>query len=468
MAKRNDMMRCRWLVLFIVGAALLAIITEVRAERLAIDDSTSIRLPSRLADRENRGACSTSSTPVHLKLPNYCPAPAREPTISSRQMHLAGPPPEPADQARETCSVATLERDSVTALKVCNRALDGSHRDDFDRVALLKIRARALNRLDRRHEAIADYELALSIAPRDPELHVWRGWAAISRPLIELEQRDLELAARHASTALAIDPNNAEAYDLMAGIHASQSDFEMALPLYDKAIALEPNAPDPHYHRFRALWNAGRTTEALAEAEDILSLPDVHKPGAVSYYSRVYTSYWTAVELLRGGLLSQLARLPEAQRAYDDAVAQDPSPLTFASRASFGLDPRAPRPDVDADLGRAFALDPNFWLAHRVQDSRYFTQHRYDDALASYKRASELFPENGTLYWMQASALRYLGRTEEAIAAATTGVEVERAFLYEISNTLYRHGYLAQRRATQPTPAVKDAVRACMLDPGCG
>ena len=69
---------------------------------------------------------------------------------------------------------------------------------------------------------------------------------------------------------------------------------------------------------------------------------------------------------------------------------------------------------------------------------------------------------------MQATALRYLGRTEEAIVAATTGVKVEPAFLFHISDTLYRRGYLLEPRAMKVTTAVKDAVRACMLDLGCG
>jgi tetratricopeptide (TPR) repeat protein len=223
------------------------------------------------------------------------------------------------------------------------------------------------------------------------------------------------------------------------------------------------------------LIQKGELRDALQQADAILHLPEANITERKAIrYDNVSTSYQVATMLHRADFLKKMARRKEAENAYDTAVATEPSALTYARRARFrlfgdlGID-LADDPLVESDLLAALSFDPKHWFAHETVGYRAFYQSRYEAAVDSFARAVELIPQRGQTRWFRALALRALGRMEEATADAIAAVTVDLAFFRYKAEELKEKGYLREvGLATDPTPIVHDAVRACMLDRRCG
>ena len=120
------------------------------------------------------------------------------------------------------CTVTGFERDAPTTFKACTELLE-TNLEAQQKSQALKIRGRAAHRLEFLDVAIADYDAALKLTPNDPELHIRRGWT-------HYDKYELGFVLERAARALAIDPKEGDAYDLIgaamtpAGRHRSCKD----------------------------------------------------------------------------------------------------------------------------------------------------------------------------------------------------------------------------------------------------
>jgi hypothetical protein len=72
------------------------------------------------------------------------------------------------------------------------------------------------------------------------------------------------------------------------------------------------------------------------------------------------------------------------------------------------------------------------------------------------------------LHWQRALVLRDAGRVDEATSEALAGLRTDVDLFNRKSNELSKLGYLrAIAPGSDPTPAIRDAVQACMLDDRC-
>jgi tetratricopeptide (TPR) repeat protein len=371
-------------------------------------------------------------------------------------------PGQPSADAR--CSVAAFESDAAKTVEDCTSVIDGAGLPDAARAQALKIRARSRHVLGRIDDAIRDYELALRLAPDDPELHLRRGWTAF-------DQRDFETVFGQAEQALALKPGFASAYDLIGAAVVARDSRQraQARAAYDEAVRLEPQNPIFRYHIVQLLTMRGPWPEALQAADDLLALPvaSITKPNALEYF-RKRTSYRTATAIERGRILDHMGRLEEAEKAYDQAVAYDPGAMTFGWRSAFHLQHSAPRDVVQADLDRSLAADSNYWVSQEVAGRFHFYGKDYQTAAQEFAHAIELAPDNGMLRWWHAMALHQLGRLEDAAEEAATAFRLDRDFMFQKLPMLQQRGYLPTLSPNvDPRPALLDAARACMLDEGC-
>jgi tetratricopeptide (TPR) repeat protein len=386
--------------------------------------------------------------------------------------------------ADDLCSVSVFETDAKQAAASCTSILDNGHLTTAARVEALKIRARAFNRMGQLDDAITDYEEALKLAPDDAELHVYRGWRA-------LDKEDFDLAFAQARRALQLKPEYAEVYALV-GAASNMSrcwcrNFAKAKAADDEAIRLQPLRPLYRFNRLLLFETNGFDNEAIGEADTILRLPAplITKPAEVESYLKP-TTYRIAVEVKRGILLRSAGRIKEAEQGWDHAVELDPDALTYAMRAEFRMSqtafiPFAPLPPMTAiqdDLDKAFALDPDYWFTLNLQAKLHLLRGEFDSATAHgeyelaaayYARALKGYPINGGMRWNYAVTLRNLGRSDEAVAEATTAFRLDPGFMEQKLGYLREQGYFTLTASdTDPRPAVMDAVRACMLDERCG
>jgi tetratricopeptide (TPR) repeat protein len=392
--------------------------------------------------------------------------------------------------ADDQCSLELLETSAARAVEACTSVLNRDNVATTSRVEALKIRGRAMQRLDRYDYAIADYEAGLQLAPDDAELHLRRGWTAYEELrrgwmdaggfLDPALHHTFELVLDQAHQALKVRPGYADAYSLIAAALqiGAPKDFAGAKAMYDQAIRLEPTDP-----RFRSgllilLKENGYIREAIEEADAILQLPaeSTTKP-LTTEFSRRRTTVRIATSMKRAQLLLVVGQTNEARQAYDRAIAVDPDAITFAARAAFKLSqlsffPGMPPPPLDViqdDLDKALALDPDYWVSHQQQAQLHFVREQYDLAATEFAYAVKQFPSNGRVRWQYATMLRKLGRGEEAATEATTAFRLDPGFMFNQLGMLRKRGYLADIAPdADPRPALMDAARACMLDERCG
>lgn len=134
---------------------------------------------------------------------------------------------------------AILERDSAQHATRLNRAL-------------------ILRRVGRLDDARRDYELYIAARPDDP-----KGHEGAAKTAEGLDDEDEALA--HYEQTLKLKPDHVVALIGKAAIQIKRKQAAAALPLLDRAIALSPNDPEPHYHKGLALDRLGRREEAASE-----------------------------------------------------------------------------------------------------------------------------------------------------------------------------------------------------------
>jgi lipoprotein NlpI len=139
-------------------------------------------------------------------------------------------------------------------------------------------------------------------------------------------------------------------------------DFERAIALYERAIAIDPTRADPHFKRANALRIIGRLEEALAGYDRAIALKED--------YAHAYCN--------RGVVLQSLGRREAALCSYDRAIALDST-------------------DVMTHYNRALLM----------QDCL-----QWDEALASYDRAIKLNPQFADAQYNRSMAQLFLGDFE--------------------------------------------------------
>jgi tetratricopeptide (TPR) repeat protein len=366
--------------------------------------------------------------------------------------------------ADPNCSVDVMLSTPQVAIDACTAVLDKkSSVTQAVTAAALKTRGRAFYSIHRLEPAAADFQLAMLLDPNDPDMPVRSGWIALGKG-------EFEQVAAFASKALVIDHHFGRAYDLVGAMMGRLGQYDAAIEAYDKAIEVSPGDPQPHLSRFKTLVAAHRQKEALREADIMLALPgpELSKPNVISYDTMVVTSFRTAIALGRADLLTKLGRDAEATAAYQKAVDNDPSALTYTWRAYDNLNNDAAEAVVLADIQKALSLSPNYWYAHIIRGRVDFQAKRYEAAATEFSRAAAFAPKIGIARWWNAQGLRRIGRVETATDEALAAMEVEPNFIFSKLDELHELGYLAD---TPPepwqSPIVQDAVRACMLDERC-
>lgn len=159
-----------------------------------------------------------------------------------------------------------------------------------------------LDSLDRPADAIDQYQRALALDPQNSNAYRYFGQTLI-------KQRQFPDAIRRLQMALQIDPLDDDAYrhfgDALA-LSGNPADAERA---YIKALALNGENAFAHNNLAQILTYAGRLDEALHHYSEAIKF----QPGYASGYAN------------QGVVLAKLGHSAEALRAYRKAIALDPN-----------------------------------------------------------------------------------------------------------------------------------------------
>ena len=164
-------------------------------------------------------------------------------------------------------------------------------------VAMLVGSGVELQKLNRREEALAQFEAALLRKPEDVAALICRG-----NLLIDLGR--FEQALANWDKLLALRPGDAGALNMRGLALENLKRPAEALASYDRAVAVAATSVEAHYNRGNVLADLGRCEEALASYDKALAI----RPDIVPVLNN------------RGLVLEELKRFDEAIASYEQAL----------------------------------------------------------------------------------------------------------------------------------------------------
>ena len=263
--------------------------------------------------------------------------------------------------------------------------------------------------------------------------------------LIAAQSGEFALAVTLFERALAIQPDNAAAHTHHGGVLQILRQHEAARASFEYAIALQPQHAEAYYNRAIALGDLGQATAARQSYAQAIALrPDyadacynlalaLHQAGhyeaALGRYEQLIASNpsFAAAYNNRGNTLRQLQRYEAALQSYNAAIALQPD---YAEA-------RSNRGHAQSDL------------------------KQHDAALCSHGQAIALRPDWAEAYYAHASALRALARHAEALPYFDLTIAVHRQ---HVEAYLGRAGVLAELRQLAEACQTLDSAIALRPD----
>jgi adenylate cyclase len=231
--------------------------------------------------------------------------------------------------------------DNLGAYDLCLRALP--HFYSLTREGIVE----ALHFLSRALEIDPRYGTAASLAAGCHVFNIVQGWAV--DPMSETAE-----ATRLSLLALSIDPNDPETLAMVGRGRAYMSgDFDAAIEMVDRAVALNPNSASVWDNRSWVYQYAGRAQEAIQSFERAIRL----SPLDPMLYSRFAGM---------GIALLKLNRFEEAVAAANRALRQDQNFSTTYRCLAAALAHLGREDEAKHAVARLLEIEPNFRLSEWV------------------------------------------------------------------------------------------------------
>jgi tetratricopeptide (TPR) repeat protein len=167
-----------------------------------------------------------------------------------------------------------------------------------------------------------------------------------------------------------------------------------------------------------------------------------------------------------GNVLKDQGKLDEAVACYRRAMELEPDNALARNNLGLALGVQGNRDEAVACYRRALELKPGFAEAHDNLGSALKQQGKLDEAVACYRRALELRPDFAEAHDNLGSALRYQGKLDEVAACHRRALELKPGFAEAHNNlgsTLKQQGKLDEavacyRRAVELKPHLAEAI----------
>jgi tetratricopeptide (TPR) repeat protein len=201
--------------------------------------------------------------------------------------------------------------------------------------------------------------------------------------------------------ATALDPGQARIHALAGKALSYLGRNEEALASFDRAVALGSASADLFGGRADVLLALGRLADAVESYDRALAL----KPNSVEDWCN------------RGAVLLELDRHQEALTSFDRALELDPALADAHNNRANALDRIGRANEAIAAADRALAIDPEHRGARITRAVMLRKRGRSADALADCERMLAQTPDDVEALTVQGDVLIDLERFDEAIAA---------------------------------------------------
>jgi len=334
--------------------------------------------------------------------------------------------------------------------------------------------------ISRYKETIRTYQSAIRLALKPAYL-----WNALGSAYFYLGR--YEDAIKAYQQAITLDPQFADSWNGLGNVYANLGDYDKALYAYQQAIALAPKLAQPWNGLGNVYADLGDYDKALyayqqaivLEPQNALlwnNLGNLYR--TLGYYNKAIQAYWKAIELDPklaepwnglGNLYYNLKLYEEAITAYQRAILLAPN-LAISwnglGNAYANLGYRYYKDALSA-YQRAIDLDPQYSSPWNGLGNVYYAMGRYNEAIASYKKALELPDIKGrpasvhTLAWNGLGNVYYaMGHYNEALDAYLKAIDLDPKLAYPWNGL--GNVYYDLRRYNEAIQAYQQAIA---LDP---
>ncbi|MFI0609662.1 MAG: tetratricopeptide repeat protein [Anaerolineae bacterium] len=276
--------------------------------------------------------------------------------------------------------------------------------------------AHTLHEGNQNEAAAESFDIAAELRPREGVVLFWSGqsWAAAGKP---------EEAKKRYEALLKDEPDHAAAMIALSRILQQEGDLPRTIELLEKARALDPNASEINYP-------LGMAYRALGQEEKAQPLVAARGDTKVKLVDPIYVDVkalaeGAAVVLQEGTQAFEKGDLAAAEKAFRQAIAEDPANVTAHENLGVALTRLDRLEEAETEIQKAIALEPNRVSLHFSLGSVYSRMGKGQQAIDSLRRAVQLDPAHAGAHFNLANALVRGGQPDDALAAYERVVELQ-------------------------------------------
>jgi eukaryotic-like serine/threonine-protein kinase len=231
--------------------------------------------------------------------------------------------------------------------------------------------------------------------------------------VVDHDPKLVKQAADACTQAIAVADQAADAHLCMGIVDRGTGKYEQAVQQFQQAIRIDPTDDRPYKELGRVYGKLNRLTEAEETFKQAI---------------RIRPSYWGAYNQL-GVFYYNQGRIQDAIDTFKKVTQLAPDNFAALSNLA-GMYLAAGQYNAAIEAAqKSITIRPSAQAAANLGIA-YFYQHRYDDAVASDKRAAALDGNSSDLWLNLAEAYRWRGNAKaETIEAATKAEQLASAAL---------------------------------------
>jgi tetratricopeptide (TPR) repeat protein len=365
-------------------------------------------------------------------------------------------------QASAECTIAQVEVEPLSVRAPCSRIIDDLSRSNEERGFALYVRGKGYHNTKSFDLARLDYDAAIALTPKNDAIYP-------SRANIALRAGRYDEGRRYLQKALLLNARNTDALRGYAALLMDAGDTEQALTYLNEVLELRPA------DAYALLWRSQlhRGNRKLAQALDDATRLVVMDPAAINRQGYLdgngdRQDFHLIARKNRAKVHEAMARPDLAEEDYNAAVAYKPSARALFDRGVFLAYSRERKADGLVDLKRAAELEPQDKIIVNAVGRVHLALLQVPDALAAFDQVLKIDPTYSDALFWRARIHRHLDQSDKAFADMERAVLVDGSILDRLIHAMRRRGYW--RSADMPTamtPALQDAIHACMLDKQC-
>ena len=223
-----------------------------------------------------------------------------------------------------------------------------------------------------------------------------------------MRQGRLEEAQSETEKAMQLAPELPYVYEDLGSIHALKQDYARAVPLFQKAIRLDPNAALAHK-------KLGQALAAMGEGG-----------AANEHFDAFFERDRDAEKVALGAEHLKEGRVDQAITTFREVLRQNPNSVDAMRFLAVGYwQEKNQLADAEAWLRRAVAVAPDFLGAWLTLGAVMLDFNKEQEAIAAYQKAARIAPSDPRPWSGLGSAFARAGDAEQSAAAYQKAVELQ-------------------------------------------